>query len=199
MKFSRRLFMGAIAAGSTSLFAQRGLAAALCGEQPALLPQAMAALEQHGSRIANHDLIGIVNFAVPSHLPRFQLVDVASGRVRQSLLVAHGHGSDPDNSGWVEKFSNRPGSNASSRGSFMTGDIYSGKHGRSRRLIGLDDENNLAESRNIVIHGASYVDDGMALAQGRIGRSQGCFAVSQGEIHNLLEQLGPGRLLFAWK
>ena len=81
--------------------------------------------------------------------------------------VAHGRGSDPANSGWAEHFSNRPGSNASSQGSFLTGDTYVGKHGRSRRLHGLDPQNNLAASRGIVIHSASYVDPGLALAQVR--------------------------------
>lgn len=117
----------------------------------------------------------------------------------KTLHVAHGRGSDPANSGWVEHFSNRPGSNASSQGSFLTGDTYVGKHGRSRRLHGLGPENNLAASRGIVIHSASYVDPGLALAQGRIGRSQGCFTVSNRKIADVLARLGPGHLLFASK
>jgi hypothetical protein len=36
-------------------------------------------------------------------------------------------------------------------------------------------------------------------AQGRIGRSQGCFAVADEVIRDVLERLGPGRLVFAWK
>ena len=50
-----------------------------------------------------------------------------------------------------------------------------------------------------MIHGADYVSEDRALAQGRIGRSQGCFAVSRSEIGDLLEILGEGRLLYAWK
>lgn len=199
MKLNRRRFLGAVAAGSAGLAAPRSFAADLCGETPALLPQAMAALDRHSSMIPQRDLIGIVNFAVHCRLPRFQLVDVASGRVVRDMLVAHGNGSDPDNSGWVERFSNRPGSNASCRGAFVTGPTYFGKHGRSRKLLGLDDENFLAEDRGIVIHAAHYVDERMAQTQGRIGRSQGCFAVSQDDIGELLDRLGPGRLLFAAK
>ena len=199
MKCHRRSFLGAVVAGSAALVAPRGFAAVIAGGQPALLPRAMAALAAHGPAIAHHDMIGIVDFSVPSHLPRFHLVDLGNGRVASSMLVAHGRGSDPANSGWVEKLSNRPGSNASCEGSFLTGETYVGKHGRSRRLCGLDAENSLAESRGIVIHSASYVDGHMALAQGRIGRSEGCFAVSHSEIEGLLAQLGPGRLLFASK
>jgi hypothetical protein len=203
MKCHRRSFLGAVVAGSAALVAPRGFAAVSAGviasERPALLPRAMAALAAHGSAIPHRDMIGIVDFSVPSHLPRFHLVDLGNGRVVSSLLVAHGRGSDPANSGWVQKLSNRPGSNASCEGSFLTGDTYAGKHGRSRRLSGLDAENSLAESRGIIIHQAAYVDGGMALAQGRIGRSEGCFAVSHKEIEGLLAQLGQGRLLFASK
>ena len=199
MNLNRRRFLGAMAAGGSALIAPRVFAAPLCGEAPALLPQAMAALNSHAGSIAHRDLIGMVNFAAHSRLPRLQLVDPAGGRILASLLVAHGNGSDPGNSGWPQRFSNRPGSNASSRGAFVTGPTYVGKHGRSRKLIGLDPENNLAEPRAIVIHGASYVSQSMASDQGRVGRSQGCFAVAQSDIAQLLDRLGQGRMLFAWK
>lgn len=103
------------------------------------------------------------------------------------------------NSGWVQRFSNLPGSNASSHGSFLTGSTYYGKHGLSRRLNGLDAENSNAASRAIVIHGADYVDPGMAMSQGRVGRSLGCFAFAQRDIADMLRLLGEGRLLLAWK
>ena len=141
----------------------------------------------------------MVDFSARSNAMRFQLVDIASGRIAASWLVAHGRGSDPDNSGWLERFSNRPGSNASSRGSFLIANSYVGKHGRSRRLIGLDPENNLAFERAIVIHGAQYVDRDMALQSGRVGRSLGCFAVETREIGEVLARLAPGSLLFASK
>lgn len=199
MKFNRRHFLGAMAVGSAGLVPTRSFAATLCGETPALLPLAMAALDRHADAIVHRDRIGIVNFDAHSRLPRFQLVNVECGKIEKSMLVAHGRGSDLANSGYAERFSNRPGSNASSLGSFVTGDQYVGKHGRSRRLIGLEPDNNAALPRAIVIHAADYVDEDMALSQGRIGRSQGCFAVSRSEIGDLLEALGPGRLLYAWK
>lgn len=199
MKFNRRHFIGALAAGSSGLLAPRAFAAPLCGEGLALLPMALAALDRHSSAIVHRDLVGLVNFSAHSRLPRLQLVDIAGGRVVSTMLVAHGSGSDPGNSGWVQRFSNRPGSNASCQGAFVTGETYVGKHGRSRKLRGLEPQNSLAEPRAIVIHGANYVDPGLAEAQGRIGRSQGCFAVSRGDIGELLDRLGTGRLLFAWK
>ena len=166
--------------------------------KPRLLPRALAALDTHANRISKRDLLGVVDFSEPSRVPRFHLVDVRSGQVT-THLVAHGKGSDPDHSGWVQRLSNKPDSNASSRGAFVTGHSYIGKHGLSRRLVGLDAENNLAESRGIVIHAASYVNDALAAGRGRIGRSQGCFAVGDVIIRQVMERLGPGRLVFAWK
>lgn len=210
MNFNRRRFLGAIAAAGTAglvapgsfateQFAPQTTGFAPAGSPPDLLGRAMASLDAHGSSILHRDRIGIVDFSAPSRAHRFQIVDIVGGRVAQDYLVSHGRGSDPGNSGYVQRLSNRPGSNASCQGSFMTGETYYGKHGRSRRLHGLDPENNLALERGIVIHAASYVDAGMALSQGRVGRSQGCFAVSNRDIGEVLERLGPGRLLFAWK
>ena len=164
-----------------------------------LLPQARAALDRHAGMITNRDVIGLVDFSAPSRSTRFYLLDTEAGQVISTHLVAHGKGSDPANSGWVERLSNRPGSNASCQGAFMTGQEYVGEHGRSRRLIGLDPENDQAESRAIVIHAAEYVSPTFAATQGRVGRSQGCFAVARSEISDVLELLGPGRLLYAVK
>ena len=64
-------------------------------------------------------------------------------------------------------------------------------------MIGLDPENDQAVVRGIVIHCASYAEPEFAAQYGRIGRSQGCFAVGSDAITTVLDQLGPGRLLFA--
>ncbi len=146
----------------------------------------------------HRDIMTIADFSAASHTPRFHLVNVMSGDVA-TLLVSHGRGSDPANTGWLQQFSNRPGSNASSNGSFLTGQTYCGKHGLSRKLIGLDPGNDAAERRAIVIHAAKYVSRAMATEQGRIGRSQGCFAVSEADLAQVMARLGAGRLLFADK
>lgn len=214
MIISRRRLVGAVAASAAGLALPRTLAPEAAYAAPIdftetaigadrfaalLLPQARAALDRHAALIANRDTIGLVDFSAPSKAARFYLLDVAAGQVISTHLVAHGRGSDPANSGWVERLSNRPGSNASCQGAFLTGQTYYGEHGRSRRLIGLDPENDQAESRAIVIHAADYVSSGLATAQGRVGRSQGCFAVARAEIDDVLELLGPGRLLHAVK
>ena len=166
---------------------------------PPLIAWALASLDTHSWRIPNRDRIGVVDFSLPSSEPRFHLVDVASGRIERSWLVAHGSGSDPAATGMLHRFSNDPGSNASSRGAYLTANSYFGKHGRSQRLVGLDPTNDLALDRAIVIHGADYVDRAMIAARGRIGRSQGCFAFEPGEVATVMELLGEGRMIYAGK
>jgi hypothetical protein len=164
---------------------------------PPLVAEALAALELHAWRIPNRDRIGLVDFSLPSRESRFHLVDVATGEIERSWLVAHGSGSDPSATGMLHRFSNDPGSNASSRGAYLTANTYYGQHGRSQRLIGLDPTNNLALDRAIVIHGAAYVDRSLIASQGRIGRSQGCFAFEPGEVATVMDQLGEGRMIYA--
>jgi hypothetical protein len=163
---------------------------------PALLDRAKAAMATHESSLLHTDRIGIADYSLHSAKERFHIVDLANG-TSQSFLVAHGKGSDLRHTGWLQKFSNVPGSEASSGGSYVTTQAYIGKHGTSRRLKGLDPSNDLAEARAIVIHGAWYAEPDMVEAHGKLGRSQGCFAFSETDLATILEQLGPGRLLYA--
>jgi hypothetical protein len=166
--------------------------------RPDLMRQAMAALSQHGSRVARRDRIAIADMSAPSSQARFHLVDLVSGR-SQSFLVAHGSGSDPAHTGFLKRFSNEPNSNASSQGAFVTADYYVGKHGRSQRLIGLDPTNDNALSRAIVVHSAWYANRDMLSTHGMLGRSQGCFAVGENDLSRVFDQLGPGRMIFSAK
>ncbi len=156
----------------------------------------MAALERHPH--LERDRIGIADYSAPSRDPRFFIVDLASGR-EQALLCAHGRGSDPQHSGWLQHFSNVPGSAASSSGAYETANAYTGSHGTSRRLVGLDPANHNAMDRAIVVHPAWYVSDDIVRQQGKLGRSEGCFAFSEGDIATVLRQLGEGRLIYADK
>jgi hypothetical protein len=165
---------------------------------PALLARARAAFDRHRSALTNTDTVAIADFSRPSREPRFYLLDTASGRVT-SHYVAHGRGSDPDHSGWLERFSNDMGSEASSNGGYVTGDYYPGKYGRSIRLTGLDFSNSNAEARAIVVHSAWYAEPEVAAEHGKLGRSEGCFALSYNSLQQVLQRLGPGRFLYADK
>ena len=159
---------------------------------------AKAGLDRAGARVAHADVVGVADFGQPSRSPRLHLVDLESGKV-ESLLVAHGRGSDPSHTGWLKSFSNLPGSNATSQGDYLTGGYYQGHHGRSMRLDGLDPTNSNAAERAIVVHAAPYVSPAIVRAHGVLGRSEGCFAVGDGDLAKVLDRLGPGRLLVATK
>ncbi len=166
------------------------------GLDPNLLRRALGALEKHNSSIPHRDLIAVADFSQASRMPRFHLVNVGDGTI-SSYLVAHGKGSDPKHTGWLKTFSNKIGSEATSEGAYRTGAFYTGQHGRSMRLDGLDPTNNNAYDRAVVIHGAWYVSQDMVRQHGVLGRSQGCFAFEQDKLHAVMQRLGQGRMIYA--
>jgi hypothetical protein len=166
------------------------------GIDPQLFAKAKAALDQH--KVWPRDTIGIVDFSQPSADPRFFVVDLMSGNV-ESHRVAHGRGSDPDHSGFVERFSNDFGSYATSNGTYVTGDYYDGKYGLSMKVRGLDWSNYNAEPRAIVIHNAWYAEDDMIPIHGKLGRSEGCFAMSRQSQFDVMRKLAGGRMIYADK
>jgi hypothetical protein len=198
---SRRFFvnlaLASLASGTAGVRLALGRTEIVDGQiDPSLLRRALDALEQHHDSIIYRDFIGVADFSLPSRAPRFHVVNLAEGRVR-SHLVAHGRGSDPAHTGWLERFSNEPRSNATSAGAYRTGCLYVGAHGRSMRLEGLDPTNSNALSRAIVVHAAWYVNEAMIDHSGMLGRSQGCFAVADSSLAEIMARLGPGRLIYA--
>lgn len=213
MSLTRRdLFKGAAGAAAATLWAGTSSAASdLFGltpgvhtnlpvhpiiEQARIVGIAQRELGRLGNAIALTDRVGIVNFSKSSAEPRFHIVDMHGGRV-EDLFVTHGRGSDPEHDGWLKMFSNEMGSLATSRGAYRTDEFYVGKHGSSMRLHGLDEDNALAYDRAIVVHGAWYADPALISGQGKLGRSEGCFVFAPHVLPRVLEQLGPGRLMFA--
>ena len=173
------------------------LTTAPAGIDPTLFAKAKASLDSR-PWIQHRDVIGVVDFSVASAEPRFHLIDLMSGQV-ESHRVAHGRGSDPDHSGYLERFSNRFGSEASSSGAYVTADTYDGKYGTSMKVQGLDWSNNNAEGRAIVIHNAWYAEDNVARDFGKLGRSEGCFAFSRASQWRVMSRLANGRLIYADK
>ena len=202
MSFSRRHFLGAAAAAGASLalparaFAQVAPAGPVIN--PRLKERALAALEANRGVIAKTDVIGIADFSRMSRDPRFYIVDLRTGFVTEHH-VAHGKGSDPANYGYLQYFSNEMGSEATSQGAYLTGDAYQGKYGYSLRLSGLDPSNSNALARQIVVHSAWYAEARMVENFGKLGRSEGCFALPGVSHAEAMVRLGSGRLLYAEK
>jgi hypothetical protein len=199
---SRRNFLGAAtaAAGAAAILPTRAFASV--ASQPVINPllkaRALASLEAKRDLIQRTDVIGIADFSRASRDPRFYIVDLSSGFVTEHL-VAHGRGSDPAHSGWLEFFSNELGSAATSEGAYLTGEAYTGKYGYSMRLTGLDPSNSNALAREIVVHTAWYAEPRMIDAYGKLGRSEGCFALPGVSHAEAMTRLGSGRFLYAEK
>lgn len=190
----RQLIVGSSALVATSLLPAAPARATL--SEVRLRDIAQRELARNPQRVWLRDTVGIADFSLPSSEPRFFIVNLESGSTK-AFFVTHGRGSDPEHDGWLKRFSNTPSSFASSRGAYRTERWYQGKHGTSMRLIGLDADNSNAEDRAIVVHGARYADPAQIAETGKLGRSEGCFAVPEADLMEMLARLGPGRLLFA--
>jgi hypothetical protein len=200
LKITRRGFIAGGAVAGLAAATPQKVFASVAPFQPRIDPRlkarALLALAAKRSRIPNTDVIGIADFSRPSRDPRFYILDLRGGMVTEHLC-AHGRGSDPGHSGWLERFSNDHGSEATSNGSYLTGEAYFGKYGHSMKLFGLDHSNSNALSRAIVIHSAWYAEPQMVEAHGKLGRSEGCFALPGISHAEAMTRLGSGRFLYA--
>jgi len=137
----------------------------------------------------------VVDFSKPSTEKRLFVFDTVEKKV-ESYLVAHGRGSGEN---VAERFSNVSGSNSSSLGIYKTLNEYIGNHGRSLRLAGLEPTNSNALSRAVVMHTADYVSENFIRQTGRLGRSEGCFAVEKSVGDMLINKLKDGAYIIAAK
>lgn len=157
------------------------------------LRKAFDYFDANKSKIKNKNYMTIIDFSQHSKKERFYLIDLKTGKV-QKLLTAHGRGSDPQHDGYAKKFSNASGSNMTSLGFMLTAERYTGQHGTSLRLDGLESINSNARPRAIVIHGADYVDPSRPV----MGRSLGCPAVENRWIVSLIKKIENGSLLYSY-
>ncbi|RYE20571.1 MAG: murein L,D-transpeptidase catalytic domain family protein [Sphingobacteriaceae bacterium] len=139
-------------------------------------------------------IITIVDFNKSSCTKRMWIVDLQSATLLLNTWVAHGQGSGGD---IADQFSNIDSSHQSSLGFYLTGEIYTGKHGRSLRLDGMDANfNSNARKRDIVVHAADYVGEKTIANTGRLGRSHGCPAVAPELAAFVIDQIKNKTVLF---
>jgi hypothetical protein len=157
------------------------------------------ALRAHARAVAERltvrSVLTVIDYSLRSRDKRLWVIDVERGAVLAHELVAHGRNTGEDQ---AERFSNQPGSLQSSLGTFLTGFPYYGKHGLSLRLRGLQAINDRAEARAIVVHGADYVSPGIVEQLGRLGRSQGCPALSRLAAPRVIRLIQDRTILFAY-
>ncbi len=141
-------------------------------------------------------ILSVIDFSLPSYEKSLWVFNVNDGKLLYNTYVAHGKGSGDTT---ATHFSNRPGSEASSLGVFLTGQTYYGRDGLAMRLIGLSGKfNDNVLSRAVVMHGAWYVSQSFLDENHRLGRSWGCPAVSKGMIGPITNTIKDGTLIFAY-
>jgi hypothetical protein len=168
------------------------------GLHPEVLRLGLSAMNAAAGRglITRKDLLTVIDYSLPSTTPRLFTFDLPSRKLLFRELVAHGKNSG-DNK--TTHFSNAPDSLETSLGLFVTAGTYFGRDGYSLRLRGLEKGfNDLAWSRNIVMHGASYVSEATAQLLGRLGRSFGCPAVPKAIAPAMIDTLKGGTAVFAY-
>ena len=138
----------------------------------------------------------VIDYSRPSSEKRLWVYDLNTYELLYEELVAHGQGTGAH---VATKFSNLADSHQTSLGLFVTDETYVGRNGYSLRLDGLDKGfNDRARDRAIVMHGASYVSPEFVKANGRLGRSHGCPAVSDVVARKLIDRVKGGGLVFAY-
>jgi hypothetical protein len=194
----RQLLRNGAAAAATLAVAPRAFAQVnpTARRDAALLEIAREQIARAGAKLWHRDKVAIADFALHSARRRFHFVDLVNNRV-ESFHVSHGDGSDPHHDGWLKWYSNLEGSHCTSKGAYMTRSWYVGKFGTSIRLDGLDPTNSNALPRAIVMHQADYARPEHIGRYGRLGRSNGCFAMGPEQFDRALIELAGGRMLYA--
>jgi hypothetical protein len=172
-----------------------------------LMRTALISFRRHhcrGNYGAGNANIVVVDFAKPSSEPRLYIINLLTGLgIDNPIAVAHGIGSDPDDNGVADYFSNMQDSLMSSLGAARGAEQYRGINGLSLRLDGLEPSNNAMRRRDIVAH--SYAPDRrryfnavlMSVRGGKPGSSEGCFVVAPEYRDWLFAVLADGGFLYA--
>jgi L,D-transpeptidase catalytic domain len=120
-------------------------------------------------------ILSICDFSQSSSRERMYVIDVLHKKLLFRTYVAHGINSGEE---YANSFSNQPESCKSSLGFYVTRQTYYGINGLSLKIDGLDKGfNDMANARNIVIHGASYVSTHILQKYGVMGTTFGCPAI----------------------
>ncbi len=141
-------------------------------------------------------IITVIDYSMPSSEKRMWVIDLDANKLLFHEYVAHGSGSGGNT---PSKFSNRDNSHQSNIGLMKTAETYSGKHGYSLRLDGLESGwNSAARNRAIVIHAADYVSEAFIESHGRLGRSWGCPALRPEISRDVIDTIKGGSLVFGY-
>lgn len=186
-----------VSAAPPDMLLEAQLAAAAPALDTKVLKLALSAMQcATASGVEPGQRLAVIDYSLPSNVPRMWIFDLNRRTVLHEELVAHGRNSGDE---MATRFSNRVGSNQTSLGLFRTTETYDGRNGYSLRMEGLEPGfNDKAYERAIVIHGAPYVAPDFIAENGRLGRSQGCPAVADGVARQVIDHLKEGQFVFSY-
>ena len=146
--------------------------------------------------VKNTHYLTLIDFSLPSTAKRLWVIDLNTNQIVFNGVVSQGKNTGLN---YATQFSNQPGSDESSLGVYVTGDLFQGKHGTSLSVQGLEKGiNNNANSRAIEFHPAPYATPAFAQTNGHLGRSWGCFAVNPAYSTTLFQKIQGGSVVFAY-
>jgi len=138
----------------------------------------------------------IIDYSKSSNKKRMYVIDLEDRTLLFRVFVAHAKNTGDQ---FAKYFSNKPGSNKSSLGFYVTLNSYVGSHGNSLRLEGMENGfNDNAFDRAIVMHGAEYVSQDFINRYGRLGRSLGCPAIPLDYVDSIIPLISAGSVLFIY-
>lgn len=137
----------------------------------------------------------IIDMSLPSGSNRFFVYDLKKDSIINSGLVTHGR----CNERWLEgrKYNNVVGGGCTSLGKYRIGNPYYGKFGLAYKLHGLDNTNNNAFERYVVLHSHDCVPEHERDQD--ICQSDGCPTVSPGYLKVLQKIIdGSNKPVLLW-
>lgn len=146
--------------------------------------------------VHNPGVLTIIDFNKPSSARRLWVIDLRNSRVLLNLYTTHGKNSGAN---VAQHFSEKVGSDMTSLGVYETLNRYSGGHGLSLKLQGLErGVNDTAYRRTVVVHPAWYATPSYVQKNNGAGRSWGCFAVDPNISAKLINTIENGSIIFAY-
>jgi hypothetical protein len=155
-----------------------------------LLTKALLFFDKNKVHFQNQKYITIVDLAPRSNRHRLFIINVKTGAVER-YRTTHGEGSDSNNDGYAESFSNISGSKQSSLGFVRTAEVYYGTFDRSLRLDGLSSTNTRIRERAIVFHGWKPVKEANIVQP----RSWGCITSDLKLRDGIIDKIKNGSLM----
>jgi hypothetical protein len=175
------------------------------------LANLLAWFQAHKHQIKNKRVLTFIDLRLHSgkkRLFRFDIQNLKYGQISlKADFTSHGKGSDPKSgggggTGFATDFGNTDPeefSGKSSIGFYIASSIYcTSNHGTGLKLHGVSSTNDRAFEREIIIHGARYVNDRVVRNFNRVGRSFGCPAIDNKVAKKVIDELKGGSLLYIY-